>query len=205
MAAPAGEEHPYFELKKNSDGKWGIQNVSGDIKTRLKLKDNILGVSIEDFDIFSKNKTVYSISPEIKVLRNKGVNNPDFWYETEAVRPVNPATPHIKYFDPIMLSNTATAFETLVFTNLKQLPFKATAKYLINTDKDFPGKNHFVLPIIPVKQIECKTFDSSQTQTDVLFDGYENGYPAFSLTIYNNQLTEDADLPVFYSETIVKK
>lgn len=201
----AVSKRPYFELKKTGPKKWEITRISDVLKPHLKLKESVLGVTIENLDIFSTDSTVYSVNPEIRVLRNKGVNNPGFWYETEMVKPVTPAVPHIKYFNPLQLQNSVTAFEKLVFEKLNTMPFKATAKYLVNTDKEFPNENHYELPIIPVMQIESKQFDASQTATDKLFDHYQNGYAAFSLTVYNNKIAEGADVPIFHAETIIKK
>ena len=172
-------------------------------------------ITIGDFDIFTKdNNRVISILPRVTVLRNREVNNPGFFYQTESIQPANPATPHIRYFIPIPLQNTIDAFDKLVFVPLPGLPFKATAKYLVDTAlDDFPG-NTRVLPSIPVQQIECEAL-SKPTKTDTLFDNFDknNGYQAFSLTVYNATKVDAAetgataqdDLPVFFADTIFKK
>lgn len=169
-------------------------------------KDNtIITIEISQFDIFEPKPElrIVSVLPSIKVFRNPEIPNLKFRYETESVKPVTAASPQIRYYIPITLKGL---FEDMVFKPIpNDLPFKATAKYLINTaTKDQFPKFVKTLPTIPVKQIECE--NSKPSATDDLFVGYANGFGAFSLTVYNHKDSADEFAPpVFYVDTIVKK
>ncbi|SMD08320.1 hypothetical protein [Pedobacter nyackensis] len=173
-----------------------------------KLVCSIKNLVFRGANLFLDGHDIVSVKPEIYIGRNENVINRNFHYRTETVSPISWTTPQIQYYDPIKLSKERNSFRDFVFKSIPaSLPFKATAKYLINTaGNDFPAKVK-VLPTIPVCQIECNA-DTKPSETDELFDGYdtENGFTSFSLTLSNNSSDKDEpnNLPVFYADNIYK-
>ncbi len=213
----ADNEKPGFIIKKKADTKiWDKDKVTvldpNKVFVTGKSGDPTIKIEIRDFNIFEADvkKRVVSILPILKVYRNPDIINARFQYETESVRPVTPVTPHIKYFNPIALKGK---FENEVFNQIPlDIPFKATAKYLIDTAGESYPKTIKSLPTIPVQQIECN--GNRPSSTDTLFTDFdkENGFQAFSITLYNksqkdgegHEIPSENDLPIFFIDTLFK-
>ena len=211
-----------FELRKLANGEWKIENQS-DPALKVEFPKDMYGndiktspaVIVGPFNIFDKSNRVVMILPRGKVFRNRDVKNTVFRYETETVEATSPAIPHIKFFTPLALKPGETFGEKVFGTAAHPVipadsPFKATAKYLVNSaGNNAAGANRFpmeikTLPVIPVRQVECKN-GAQPTATDQLFNSYDkkNGFPAFSLTIYGDPKLE-GNLPVFYADNIFR-
>ncbi|RQO66874.1 hypothetical protein DBR40_21725 [Pedobacter sp. KBW01] len=200
-----------FELQKLGASKWKIKKIIDPIN--VVFKDNVdtaPNVLIGPFDILKSKDRVVSVTPFVKIRRNFDVGNPEFHYVTETVTPSNAATPQLKYFAPIRIESESPKKVTLdsVYTLMAQmeLPYKSTAKLLINT-ADLDQKPTTVLPVIPIRQMEFlptgKPNLSGVIPIDKMFETYANGYPSISLTIYNDG-GED-DLPIFFADNIYKQ
>jgi len=178
--------------------KLAIKHQKVDIEKQIKAEFQF---TINGFNIFNREQKLFSVLPIIKVQRNFDVKNTKFHYETDSVEPSTPATPLIKYNKPLGIAQSDT-FEKQVFINT-QLPYKTTAKYLIDIDANFPKDNAKSLPVIPIRQIESN--GNSIENPDAIFSAFDktNGYFAFTYTIYNSSVT-NGDLPIFYAETIFK-
>ncbi len=191
-----------IELYKTNNNIWNIERKDLGNGLTASLPDaNNPEIVIEGFNIFNYKQQLFSVLSIIKVQRNKWVENDSFKYETESVQPASPATPLIKYYKPLGITRSEN-FNEKVFVN-KGLPYKATAKYLIDIDASFPKDSARSLPIIPIRQIESN--GSSIENPDAIFSTFDktNGYFAFTYTIYNSSVT-NGDLPIFYAETIFK-
>lgn len=216
LFADETEERPRFVIKK-VHGAWDKTDVVGLDPARITVTADgsakTIKVEVDRFNAFEtdERKRVVSVSPLLTVSRNFEIPNERFHYETDSVKPITSATPHIRYFYPVALDRADNAFGSKVFAAIPALPFKATAKYLIDTaGKDEAGADRFPaatrnLPVIPVRQMECAA-GVKPAETDALFAGYDktNGYGCFSLTVYNNQAGDDG-LAMFHAETIYVK
>lgn len=206
---------PRFVIRKVG-GKWDKADVVGiDDPARVVVKEDAetrrIVVRIGGFDIFEPDpaRRVISVTSQVKVSRNFAIPNEKFHYETDTVKAATSATPQIRYYYPIALERLPTAFASMVFGKIPSLPFKATAKYLIDTaGKDAQGGDRFPkvtrnLPVIPVHQIECAA-GTNPSKTDALFTPFDaaNGYKSFSLTVYNGGSGMEDDLAVFHADAI---
>lgn len=191
------------EIQKISETEWQVKEKSGGLEKRevnISFKQDVVSVAIKGFDIFSKDEKIRSVSSSVKVIRNKIIPNKNFIYETEIVRPATSVTPYIKYFIPILINDTVTFKE--IFESLKSLPYKSTAKLLINTD-DLEKNRNARLPIVPIWQLEINK-DQVPTDIDAIFTStYHNGYPSISITAYSED--KESNLPIFFADNIFKK
>jgi len=156
---------------------------------------------------------VLSVLPKVKVYRNKGLYE-KFVYETDTVRPESATTPHLQYHLPIGIKVGDKMSPIFNLISGLKLPYKSTAKLLINTD-DLDVNPKAMLPVIPVRQMEfiaegkpditIKDSDGKDKKItiDEMFDKYSNGYPSISLTIYDDN--SGSGLPIFNASNIYKK
>lgn len=194
-----------FSLMK-SGGVWS--KVAPGIPFNIRIAQETGAVSVlldgEGFDIFQLTNRITAVKPEIKALRNRRARNDRFVYITDVVAPATWAMPQITFDTPIRVEDglmLQNIFNKMVEINL---PYKSTAKFLLNTsdlDNDREGR----VPVIPVMQMEFAQKGKPTVSPDKLFDGiYKNGYPAVSVTVYNNEPGEN-DLPLFNATTIYKR
>lgn len=206
-------EHPnemLWEISKPAGSPLMVKSLDGKDVSKIPI------VNIGPFDIFKNEKRIISVLPKVKVKRNfsEKINNPDFVYETDTVMPESPATPQLQYYLPIRIEdgkNMKPIFEKIAGLNL---PYKSTAKLLINT-ADLDVKRDKMLPVIPVRQMEfnaggkpvIKAKDSAGIEKEItideLFEKYSNGYPSISLTIYNDD--SENQPPIFVASNIYKQ
>ncbi len=197
-----------FELKK-SNNQWIADTISRELSAKKiqafveAVEDrSVLRIEVSSFDIFSPEEIARSLKSSVRVFRNKEIPNEDFHYETEEIFAAEMATPSIRFGNPMPL-NVNKTFATEVFGKIK-MPFKATAKFLINLDDAFPSKGHLVLPSVPVHLQESS--NGVPYATDSIFDKFSvsTGYHAFSLIVYNLEDKFESRLPLFHADTIVK-
>ena len=189
---------------EKKDGIWKPEkeDLGNSLKANVGGSDNP-ELNISGFNIFNSNQKVFSILPQVRVLRNHWAENKEFRYETDEVQPASAATPLIKHYKPLRIGKSDTFSEKVFKFKNPQFPFKATAKYLVDIDADFPSQNTKPLPVIPVQLIECDR--GHIEKPDEIFSKFDksNGYSAFAYTIYNDSDT-NGDLPIFYADTIFK-
>jgi len=190
---------PKWKIKTNLSGELKVEMVGG-INPNEGPKPEI---KVTGFNIFSEKQKAFSILPILKVQRNFNVGNDLFKYETDKVQPASPATPLIKHYKPLGIDKSDTFLKKVFQFKNPDFPFKATAKYLVDIDSNFPRQNAKPLPVIPIKQIESE--GKLPEKTDEIFSTFDkaNGYFAFAYTIYNKS-NANGDLPIFYAETIFK-
>ncbi|OLY91816.1 hypothetical protein BUE76_07825 [Cnuella takakiae] len=191
-----------FELRKVAAAEWSIADEHSIPGATITFHDGAgkPHIQVGDFNVFKAGENIISVQVDVRVVRNSDVKNEEFLYETEKVEPASPATPHIRYFNRILLREKT--FAEKVFTDeVIANPYKSTARYYMATgdvaDQDMP------LPSLPLQQIEC-TQGSRPAVIDDLFKKHSNGHASFSLTVYNKS-TDETELPVFYADTIYKK
>jgi len=183
-------------------------------KTQVHLKKGdpvkIEHLVFQGLNIFPDPKTmsepIVSIRPEIWVTRNENVINKNFIYQTPIALPLNWTTVHIRYLNAIFAKTSLKdVLNNLIGQSKKTiLPFKSTAKFILNTG-ELTKNSQLSLPTLPVKQMEFSK-DAILPNVDNFFNEYKNGYPAISLTIYNDELTgAENDLSVFFCNTIFKQ
>lgn len=192
-----------FNLRKGTSG-WEIESPENQL---LKLMHSGNGiVDIEDLvftgaNVLDKDRDIVAILPSMFIVRNEqGIKNPRFHYQTQTVKPMSWVVPLLNYFEPLTIEATEL-FSTDVFDSIPtSLPYKATLRYLLNTEgkQDYEG-----LPSIPIQQKELNAGDKPR-ESDTLFRNFENGNEAITLTIYNESDSETS-LPIMYVESIVKK
>jgi hypothetical protein len=190
-----------FELKKINNTEWSITNAGSIPGAAISFREGAgkPHIQIGDFNVFKSGENIISVQVDVRVVRNSDVKNGEFIYETQKVEPASPATPHIRYFNRILLREKT--FAEKVFTDeVIANPYKSTARFYMATgnmaDQDTP------LPSLPVQQIEC-TEGARPSVIDDLFEKHSNGHASFSLTVYNKS-TDETELPVFYADTIYK-
>ncbi|MFL5741127.1 MAG: hypothetical protein ACJ75B_12970 [Flavisolibacter sp.] len=190
-----------FELKKIADTEWSITNAAIIPGVTISFREGAgkPHIQVGDFNVFRSGENIISVQVDVRVVRNSDLKNEEFIYETEKVEPATPATPHIRYFNRILLREKT--FAEKVFTDeVIANPYKSTARFYMATgdmaDQDTP------LPSLPIQQIECLQ-GSRPTMMDDLFKKHSNGHASFSLTVYNKS-TDETELPVFYADTIYK-
>jgi hypothetical protein len=176
-----------------------------------KAVTKIPNVIIGSFDIFKNENRIISILPKVKVKRNFNEKiNFEFVYETDTVMPESPAIPQLQYHLPIRIidgKNMTPIFDKIAGLNL---PYKSTAKLLINT-ADLDNNREAMLPVIPVRQMEfnsggkplIKDENENEITIDKMFNKYSNGYPSISLTIYNDD--NENQPPIFVASNIYKQ
>jgi hypothetical protein len=206
------DETHFVLIKEEVEGqpsKWKIKtNLSGELKVEMvgginQNESPKPDIKVTGFNIFSEKQKAFSILPILKVQRNFDVVNDLFKYETDEVEPPTPVTPMLRHYNALGIDKTDTFLEKVFKKNISKLPFKATAKYLVDIDSTFPKVNSKPLPIIPIKQVESEGI--LPTVTDEIFSKFDkaNGYSAFSFTIYNRD-DANSSLPIFYADTIFK-
>ena len=173
-------------------------------------KDNNINILIGEngFNLFAIGERIKSITSEITAYRNFLAQNDEFVYVTETVSPSTWATPHIKFFTPIKIGNGESMQD--IFNIIKEidLPYKISAKLLVNTlasNDSLDNNRGAKLPVIPVAHMEFKESEVPTTNPfDNIFRNYKNGYPSLSVTIYNKSEDEN-DLPIFFANNIYKQ
>ncbi len=201
---------PLKDGKGNSILHW---NIVIDPTSNLIVKGSVEGkddrlftdlpsVIVGPFNMLQKENRVISISPKVKVYRNKGMYE-KFVYETDTVMPESAATPQIQYHLPIGIKigdKMSPIFDLIKGLNL---PYKSTAKLLIGTD-NLDDNREAMLPVIPLRQMEFNAGGKPAINIDEMFNKYSNGYPSISITIYNMS-DDESDLPIFNANNIYKQ
>jgi hypothetical protein len=145
------------------------------------------------------------VNAKVKAIRNGGVTNPEFQYETGYVSPASPARVLAEYNQPLCLKNDENEdFETLVFAPLEAcgLSYKMTTKYIIPLDKELPEDAKYLTEISSklTQKSGGKSYLEISDEDD--FDGFDenNGFQAYSLTVFDKK-----GLTVFKADTIYKR
>lgn len=199
-----------FILRKNS-GNWNIENhtpytISSQVDHSGNLNIMVGGKGFNLFKIEEPDERIKSITSEITAYRNRDAKNDAFVYVTETVSPSSWATPHIKFFTPIKIDNDLLIQDVFIKMKEMKLPYKTTAKFLVNT-ADLDTEKKAKLPVIPVAQMEFKEdVLPSNNPFDTVFENYTNGYPSILVTIYNksDESNNKNDLPIFFANNIYK-
>lgn len=205
------EKEPYHFTFEKSTGGWkkdasGIPFTIDYVHDVHDLKKQTLTIIIKGtgFDVFQLKDRITAIKPEIKAIRNRRALNDLFVYATDSVSPMSWAVPHINFDTAIKMGNGLNL--QAIFDKIAQinLPYKSTAKFLLNT-VDVDMEREKTSPLIPLMQLElARQSKPTVSPVDKLFDGiYKNGYPAISVTIFNDA-GSDNDLPIFSASTIFK-
>ena len=195
-----------FTLRKGS-GNWSIENHTPYTISQQVDKGNLnIVVGGKGFNLFEIGERIKSITSEITAYRNRDAKNDEFVYVTETVSPSSWATPHIRFFTSIKIDDSVVMQD--VFNKMKEinLPYKASAKLLINT-ADIETDRKAKLPVIPISQMEFKECVlPSVNPFDNVFKNYTNGYPSILVTIYNksDESEDENDLPIFFANNIYK-
>ncbi len=211
-------------LKKETLGDEWILDQNGPV---LFLSDDQMkplqkGVIIKDIgNLFFAGMNIFeapnivSVKPTIWLTRNETVVNPNFRYSTSRITPANWTTIHLQYLMAIVsVKGFKSVIDTLphktgdtLSTRKNILPVKITAKYLLAMENIDQNRNA-ALPSIPIQHVEMQeeaVIPQEVLDPDQLFAGYQNGYRALSLTVYNSKDgSQQNELPVFQAETIFK-
>ncbi|MEA5461674.1 hypothetical protein VB796_21580 [Arcicella sp. LKC2W] len=191
-------EKNIFEFEKQGNNRWKlVRSSSNNLKIVVDIPTQSVDIGsfvIEGANIFTNQ--IVAMLPKVLIRRNDNVNNSNFKYQTEEVKAPNFITVYIQHLNRINIKK-GTTFDKEVFGIINKFPFKTSGKYLINIEDT-------LLPIIPVLQAEFNTGDIFESR-DIQFKDYdtENGFPAYSLTLYNPNSGEN-ELPVFYADCIFK-
>lgn len=199
-----------FNFKKIGEEQWELINdLDANTLQNLgvnewKTVDEVLTIVIGGADLFDPIAPIVSIRPNVQVIRNKGIKNPNFHYKTDRITTTAWTTPQLRYQNPLWIEQ-GRSFEQLVFGIIPvAFPFKATAKYILDIDptKSIVQVAKLNRAVLPIAQLE---YEKNKPQNiNALFEAYRNGYPAFSLTIYN-QAGSPSELPIFHAEVIFEK
>ncbi|WP_121356814.1 hypothetical protein [Flavisolibacter nicotianae] len=220
-------------LIKDESGKWKIgwiksirdiyliaesqQNKAAPVPLKVGDTVDIKKLIFHGPNIFAdaelpNKKPVISVRPDVWVTRNDSpdIKNPNFRYKTPVVTPPTWTTVHLKYLNAILVRDKLqTVFNNLMDKNKKGvLPFKSSIKYLMNTygKVNLSDRRSLSLPSIPIMQMELMKEAILPTNIDELFVNYDNGYPAMTITVYNDEHVDaENDLPVFFCNTIFKQ
>lgn len=201
-------EKTYHFIFKKSSGGWtkDAKGIPFNIQHLQDLNNKTLTIILNGigFDIFQLKERFTAVKPEIKALRNRRALNDAFVYVTDSVSPVSWAVPHINFDTAIKMGNglnLQTVFDKIAET---ELPYKSTAMFMLNTT-DVDMNRDKTVPMIPLMQMElAERGKPTVSPVDKLFDEvYKNGYPAISVTIYNDA-GSDNNLPLFTASTIFK-
>lgn len=184
---------------KQANGTWRQLTVEGlpPASVTGRVVNGELRIAIEGLNIFTAS-SVIAVKPEVRVLRNKLVENPAFQYQTDFVTTAGWATPRINYFK--QLRKAAPMQGVIEDVRRSDLPYKMTAKYVLTG----AGAPDAPLLLLPVQQMEFDAKIVPVDSVDSLFaNKFANGKPALSLTIYNKPAV-GGELPIFHAELIVQ-
>lgn len=203
-----GDDSISFYLKWNKNSQeWeipGSGKVNG-YKMEIIEDDDPkdLTIKVSGFNLLDNSKDVVAILPTVYVERNSNVQNPNFLYSTTPVTASSWVVPYLYYPKPLQ---TDKELQNGVISDIihRRLPFKITAKFLVNTESTSKVS---ILPQIPVKQFEANAKIETFPSLNTIYEKFENGNRALTVTIYNDSGDSEIDtsLPIIHVETVYEK
>ncbi|WP_042153426.1 MULTISPECIES: hypothetical protein [unclassified Pseudoalteromonas] len=210
----SSKNHTYTFWLVKQDNKWKSVEVSPpNPDNALKLFTTPDGhVNIENMTfngpniLASDSRCIQSVLPSVYVIRNEtGVENENFHYTTQKISTATRVIPLLEYSRyPLAIDRDQTFDDNVINKVPGKYRRKVTVKYHLN-----PGSGNLnhkpPRPLIPITQIEIEKNINEFKGVDAIYEGYQNGNEALTLTVSIENDDAESNQPIIHVDTIYRK